>query len=242
MERAEYHNMAALEGHFWWYKALHARVAGQIGRLPLQAGDRVLDAGCGTGGLLSHLPAHYPALQFTGLEHDAEAAARAASKSAQPVCRGSIDRMPFATDRFAAILSQDVLYHRNVDEAAALRECLRCLQPGGWLLLNLPAFQWLHSSHDVHVHGARRYTAGRLRRILQQAGFTDIRTGYWNTLLFPLMMAQRLTAGRRQTSSDVRALPAWQNALLFRVLDSERRLRLPLPFGGSVWAEARKPR
>ena len=70
------------------------------------------------------------------------------------------------------------------------------LRPGGQLALNLPAFQWLHSAHDVRVHNTRRFTAGGVRALLAAAGFTDVRARYWNALLFPLMVVQRKVLAR----------------------------------------------
>jgi ubiquinone/menaquinone biosynthesis C-methylase UbiE len=240
MERVEYELMNALEQDFWWYRALHATIRERLLRLQLPAGVNVLDAGCGTGGLLHHLMLNAAQYHYTGLEWHTDAAALAAEKSGVPVTRGSVNAMPFADAQFAAILSQDVLYHRNVDESAMLAECHRCLQPGGHLLLHVAAFQWMASAHDEHVHGARRYTATRLRTLLQQNGFSVKASGYWNSLLFPLMVVQRMTVGRHKASSDVESVPAWQNRLFFAILDCERRLRLQLPFGGSVWIHGQK--
>jgi SAM-dependent methyltransferase len=240
MERIEYQLMNSLEENFWWYRALHAVIAQRVQALQLPAGACVLDAGCGTGGMLKYLAQHEPQYHYSGLEWNEEASSLAEKKSGMAVTRGSVNAMPFADQQFAAILSQDVLYHRNVDEQAMLRECYRCLQPGGQLLLHVAAFQWMASAHDEHVHGARRYTAARLETLLQQNGFEVIRSGYWNSLLFPLMMLQRLTVGKHKVSSDVETVPAWQNRIFHAVLDTERRLGLRLPFGGSVWAHAKK--
>lgn len=238
MERIEYTLMAELESGFWWYRALHAVVAQRLKALQLPQGAGILDAGCGTGGLLQYLQNAGDAdgYHLGGLEWDDTAASIARSKTGLAITRGSVNRMPFADSAFSAILSQDVLYHANVDESLAMGEFHRCLAPGGHLLLSLPAYHWMRSAHDAHVHGVRRYTASRCREMLRVAGFTPHYVGYWNSLLFPLMAAQRMTIGKLKQSSDVEALPNWQNTLFFSVLDLERRLRLQLPFGGSVWA------
>ena len=250
MERAEYHRMAMLEATMWWYRALHAGLLARIGRLGLPGGARLLDAGCGTGGLLARLSAIRPDLLLHGLEYDAEAAglARAKLPSGTAVQVGTVNAMPYAADSFDAMVSADVLCHAGVDEAAALAEFRRCLKPGGRLLLNLPAYQWMASAHDVHVHNARRYTAPQARAILAAAGFTAVSCGYWNSLLFPLMLLHRLAAGKAKSGggegSDVRSFPAWQDRLFFAVTAIERWLAglgLQFPFGGSVWVEARKP-
>jgi SAM-dependent methyltransferase len=222
-----------------------------LSQLQLPAGANVLDAGCGTGGMLKYIsPSTHRNTVTAGLEWNAEAAALAEkkltesklaeSKTGSAITRGSVNSMPFSDQQFAAILSQDVLYHRNVDEQAMLQEFHRCLQPGGQLLVNVAAFQWMASAHDEHVHGARRYTEKQLQKLLQQNGFEVIRSGYWNSLLFPLMMLQRLTVGKHKASSDVETVSVWQNKIFHAVLDCERRFNLRLPFGGSVWIHARK--
>lgn len=244
MERAEYHRMAALEDTMWWYRALHAGLIDRLERSSLLLGAPVLDAGCGTGGLLARLSRARPDLALAGLEFDPEAAQLAQAKTGVKVTVGSVNTMPYHDGSFQAIVSADVLCHAGVQETAALAEFFRCLKPGGRLLLNLPAYQWMASAHDAHVHNARRYTAGDAHRMVTAAGFTAVSTGYWNSLLFPLMLLHRLVAGQGQAESDVRPFPAWQDRLFFSVTAAERRLFGPgsgLPFGGSVWVWASKP-
>ena len=53
MEPAEYRLMDQAEAGMWWYRALHARIADAL----RATSGRVLDAGCGTGGLLARLSA-----------------------------------------------------------------------------------------------------------------------------------------------------------------------------------------
>ena len=54
MERAEYEQMHAVEDRMWWYRGLRTLAAGQLARAlsSAPAGGPVLDAGCGTGGML----------------------------------------------------------------------------------------------------------------------------------------------------------------------------------------------
>lgn len=244
MERAEYRRMAALEDRMWWYRALRASLCQRLEGLGLGQGARLLDAGCGTGGLLRHLGGKFPGFRLQGVEYDPEAAAVASAKAGWPVAVGSVNALPFEAETFDALVSADVLCHAGVEEAVALAEFARCLKPGGRLLLSLPAYDWMRSAHDVHVHNARRYTAARLRQALQRAGFRVTRAGYWNSLLFPVMALHRLTAGQAKAESDVQEFPPWLDRLFFAITVVERglsRLGLDLPFGGSVWAVAIKP-
>ena len=234
MELAEYALMDEAEDAMWWYRALHARLRAALSDVT----GPVLDAGCGTGGLLAKLVGH----ERFGLEYMDVAARRAAAKSGAWIARGSINAMPFADSSFAAAVAADVLCHDAVEPARALSELRRVLRPGGRLVLNMPAYDWLASAHDRRVHNARRSTAGGLRRQLVAAGFGDVRVLYWNALLLPLMVVQRkLLARGDDAASDVAKFSPWLDAILFAVTDIERRLPGLLPAGGSILAIATRP-
>jgi SAM-dependent methyltransferase len=238
VEPQEYHLMDAVEDGMWWYRALHTRVLQALAR----PRGRVLDAGCGTGGFLARLKATWPEAEATGLEYDPGAAARARAKSGVLVANGSVLAMPFADTSFQAVTSMDVLCHAAVEPATALAEMHRVLAPGGRLVLNLPAFQWLLSAHDHRVHNVRRFTASEAARMLTDAGFHEVTTYYWNSLLLPLMILQRkVMASTPEGRSDVVPFPPWQDRILFGVTEAERqltRLRIRSPAGGSVLAIA----
>lgn len=247
MERAEYDRLAALDRRLWWFRGLHAQMAAALSRHGARVPEeRVLDAGCGTGGLLVSLRDHMPAMELFGLEFDETAASVAQSASGRPVVGGSVNRLPFPDASFAAIVSADVLCHRDAEETAALREFHRCLKPGGLLVLNLPAYQWMLSEHDLAVHNVRRYTGPGVRALLASAGFAGILTSYWNSLLFPLMVLRRKLGWREEgkASSDVVLMPAPVERLFAAIVTLEAtitRAGVRFPFGGSVLATAVRP-
>lgn len=238
MERAEYEVMHAVEDRMWWYRGLRRLVAQTLVRA-LAVSDAkgvVLDAGCGTGGMLSRLGAMVAGRDTLGLEYDDIAAGLAAGKSRRPVAVGSVNEMPIRDGGLAAYVSLDVYCHGNVDPGRALDEARRCLAPGAVLMLNLPAYQWLLSAHDKRVHNVRRFSRGQARTLLAGHGFRIVRSSYWNTLLFPLMLLHRLTE-RDDAASDVRDYPVWLDAIFSGALATERALiglGVSLPFGGSL--------
>jgi len=228
----------------WWFAAIHANLLMLYRRArPQHASlDRLLDAGCGTGGFLASLARQIPEAETFGLDADETACRWAAEKSARPVCVGSVNVLPFADAAFSTIVSIDVLCHRHVDEAQAIEQFYRCLAAGGILILNLPAYRWLMSRHDAAVYNARRYTRTDVVRLLRVAGFRLIFASYWNMVLFPVMVVTRkLLPG---SGSDVALQPGIVERVCRAATALERgllRAGIRLPFGGSVLTVAVKP-
>jgi SAM-dependent methyltransferase len=238
VERAEYERMHAVEDRMWWYRGLRTLVAQMLAEAAGRstANGVLLDAGCGTGGMMVELASKRLGERAIGLEYDHLAAGLAAQKSGRPVAVGSVNELPLGTGALAAYVSLDVFSHRNVDPDRALAEAHRCVAPGGVIVLNLPAYSWLLSAHDRRVHNVRRFARGRVRALLAGHGFRVIRSSYWNCLLFPLMLLHRLTE-RTDAASDVRDYPRWLDAMFSAALALERgmiALGLSLPFGGSL--------
>jgi SAM-dependent methyltransferase len=226
----------------WWFTAIHENLLMLYRRwMPSPAGT-LLDAGCGTGGLLTQIAQRFPDQRAIGLDADKTACGWAVEKSAQPVCAGSINSLPFTDASFVTIFSIDVLCHRGVDEIEAMAQFHRCLAPDGILILNLPAYSWMMSRHDAAVYNVRRYTKKRVIALLRNAGFRPLFASYWNMLLFPLMVMTRKLLPTA-AGSDVNLQPTIVDAACRAATGIERillRAGIRLPFGGSVLAVAAK--
>jgi SAM-dependent methyltransferase len=244
MEADEYLKMAAVEDRMWYYCALHAHVRRELDRAGLGRGATVLDAGCGTGGLIRRLAGERPEWKWTGVDLSRIACgiARQRAGATVEICEASVERLPFGDGAFDAIVSADVLYHVD-DDAGALREFFRVLKPGGVVVLNLPAYRWLWSYHDEAVHSRRRYDRAEVLAKLSAAGFFAARATYWNALPFPLVVVRRKLLPAPRSGSDVRMYAAPVEAVFRGAMAVERgwlRAVGRLPFGSSVLAVARK--
>jgi len=249
MKTEEYRIMFDVEDRHWWYVGLRALLERSWHRyLPPNAAC-VLDAGCGTGAVLDWI-----ARQKQDSGHRVSYAGIDASPVAIDFCRqrghattatASLEDLPFPRGTFDAVLSCDVLCNRGVrDKGRALDEVQRVLKPGGTFFINLPAYQWLFSSHDAAVLTDQRFTRREVEKLLEASGFEVLYSTYWNTLLFPAMMLVRLLRKsdlERKSDLDTGA-EGWGNRFFGGVLAVERAMLRcgPLPFGLSIFAVARK--
>lgn len=250
MDPTEYANIARLEDQHWWYRGMAAiSLALLVTRgetaPPLTAPPlRILDAGCGPGGMLSKLAAIG---QPIGLDFHPLAMAHAQHQFASrfPLLRASITQLPLPANHFDLITSFDVLCHRAVsDDRLVLSEFFRSLKPGGRMLLRVPALDSLRGAHDVVVHTQRRYTRAELESKLKAVGFNLHRLTYANSLLLPLIYIRRQrSASNAEKNSDVELPSAPVNKFLELVLQLERLwlTYFNLPIGVSLLALASKP-
>ena len=235
--------MFAVEDRHWWYVGVRREVERWLDGLAALPGRRlrVLDAGCGTGGLLANLET--PAWK-AGLEISSQGIRLARTRRGAALVQGSVSALPFADGSFDAVVSIDVLCHAGVEERLAIGEAARVLRPGGRLLVQVPAFDWLRGEHDAAVWTKRRYRSSEIAGFLAGAGLSARRVGYRNTLLFPFAAIPRLLRRGRKvreaSRSDVRPVSRPLNALLSGILAAERRLRVALPFGLSVFVVGEK--
>jgi SAM-dependent methyltransferase len=247
MELHEYSTLRSLEDDYWWYVGLRDLLLALAGRhCDLSVPLRILDAGCGTGGTLSFLAKALPRSTLFGVDAEAVAVDLARSREAGTVVRASVNELPFASAAFDLVVCLDVLYFRGVEESRALDELARVLRSAGLAVINVPAYEFLRGEHDLAVDTRHRYTAKELRDALERAGFQIEATTYWNTLLFPFIVAWRRVRRRPRRgaapTSDLWPLPRWLNRLLTRLITKEVRMasRIPLPFGISIMAIAKK--
>jgi SAM-dependent methyltransferase len=239
MERVVYQQMAELDDRHWWYRA-RRRILADLIRREAQppANAQILEIGCGTGHNLAMLGEFG---HVDGLELDEEARAISEKRLGRKVMSSPLPELAEVSDRHYDLIGAfDVIEHID-DDQTALASIATKLKPGGKFVIAVPAHQWMWSAHDVVNHHKRRYSSRALRALIEGSPLELVKIGYFNSLLFPLAVAERAASKLRgKDNADVTLPPAPLNAALEKVFGIERHLvgRLPLPPGLSLFAVA----
>jgi len=238
MERVVYQQMAELDDRHWWYRARRRILAELIRReVRLPADARILEIGCGTG---HNLPMLSGFGHVDGLELDDEAAALSEKRLGRGIIRSPLPELDGVSNDYDLIGAFDVIEHIE-DDRAALAAIATKLKPGGKFMMTVPAHPWMWTAHDVANHHKRRYSKRSLRALVEGSPMRLQKIGYFNSLLFPVAVAERTVSKLRgKDDGDVSLPPALLNRTLEAVFASERYLvgRLPLPPGLSLFAVA----
>ncbi len=247
METAEYRIMYDLETSYWWFRNIHDILTDLI-RPSVTPTSKVLDAGCGTGGLMLRL--NQLSRQTYGLDLSADAAAFWDERGVKPRTNiASINELPYPANQFDAVLSVDILECDGVEDKRAYAELVRVTQPGGLIVIVVPAYQWMMTEgHHKAVHAVRRYNKKSTRALADDQPVQIERLTHGFAALFPMVGGVRLwhkfqeRRGPVEIQSELQPLPAPLNSLLYHITNLERYLlrTVNMPFGSSLIMLARK--
>jgi len=223
----------------WWFIGRRAVILAEMARRLPTGRTRLVELGCGSGGMLEALARFGTAV---GVEMDPALRAHAQRRGLDVRAGALPDAIPLEPERWDAVCLFDVLEHLD-DEAGALAACRRLLVRGGRLFVTVPAYAWLWSRHDELLGHRRRYTAGALRQAAERAGFVVERLTYFNVVLAPPIMAVRIVrAALRRPGHDLGRPAPLVNRALAACFSAEARLLgwVSPPFGISILLAARR--
>jgi len=180
-----------------WSGYIRATTEALLAEAHLAPGERVLNVGCGTGGLEARALAERPGQSITGVDLAEKmlAAARRKTQDAPGArfVQADAHDLPFADDSFDVVMSASTL-HYLADPAAALSEGARVVRPGGRVAVldwcrDFRAMRWMDALLR-RVDPAHRcvFTTAELRALLREAGLAPkrarrVRHWWWGLMV-----------------------------------------------------------
>jgi 2-polyprenyl-3-methyl-5-hydroxy-6-metoxy-1,4-benzoquinol methylase len=221
------------DSHWWFRGRLKCMEAFLRGANALRVRGNVLDIGSGFGSMV-------PLLQRMGdvdaIEVNPEVFPHLRNRGVKRIYQ--IENFPdqLPGQKYDVVAMFDVLEHIQDDAKAVRLLHDEVLKANGLAVISVPAYNWLWSVHDVRAHHFRRYGQKELVSLFRKAGFTEIRTTYFMTMLLPLAIVQRFVERSFSGCESSSLLPKVIGELFYKVFASERMLikGRGLPFGLSI--------
>ena len=251
MQKKLYDFLYREEGNHWYHCARQDLLRVYFRQIAVEYGRklRILDVGSGTGGMFNLLEEFG---EVTGFEFSEYAAKLCRKKHPNTALRlGSANNLSelFPAQSFDIVTFFNVLYHQWIeDDAKVVKQAASLIRPGGYLILNEPAFKYLYRDNDKFCYGIRRYTEKEIRGILSTAGLSLDKSTYFNSLCFLPVLAlsylQRYGLMKKNTISNELNLLSGINTLLKYLMVLERiwiRVFGKMPLGVSILSIGKKP-
>ena len=241
MQQHVYSKFSSLEKTHWWFVARRAFIRKVISYFFQNKQLEFCEIGCGTGG---NLPMLTEFAQVDAVEMNSEARNIIMNKNNNPsllsINEGHLPNNINLKKTYDGVFSLDVIEHVE-DDLSALQSLKPLIKKDGYLILTVPAYQWLWSEHDVANHHYRRYTKAKFEKLIKTAGYEIEYSSYFNTLLFPLAVLSRLfenlfTSKSKPRENTLNMPSAFTNTIFKRIfsLESCWAGKLKMPFGLSI--------
>lgn len=203
----------------------------------LRAGQRILDFGAGDTWLARALQQRFAnyQLQIDCVDNAGN------TDDTDPQVR-QLTAIPLG-QRYDVVLLLDVLEHLADDQATLARIIHDHAVPGAIVIVTLPAWPQLWSSHDVALHHHRRYTAATASALVHDANLVLLRSGGWfYSLLLPRLASVVLEKFRPVSVAvphSARGIHPWLASFASSILYADARLgtalRRVMPWPGLSW-------
>lgn len=152
----------------------------------------ILEIGCSSGYLLEELLKAFPTASIIGADVVKQPLYDLAKKQLGiPLLRFDLLKCPLPNQCVDILVMLNVLEHIE-DDQLALSKAYHLLKPGGVVVIEVPAGQYLYDQYDHELKHYRRYSSKELCKKLENSGFIITKKTYLGFLVFPLFALVKL--------------------------------------------------
>jgi ubiquinone/menaquinone biosynthesis C-methylase UbiE len=243
MDADEFYKIQELEHEHWWYRSLHELTLKNIIKHFDNKNIKIIDACCGTGGLLEFLSLN--GYNNTEGFDISEPGINIAKQKKLNVINADLKYISdYYNDNYAdVIICNDALYFFNsIDQKVIINKMNNILKPDGILILNLPALKAFAGVHDIIVNITKRINKREFKNLIVNSQFSILNSIYWPFILsIPIWVKRFIQRIKMKFNknliikSDLKKEPYLLNKLLYLIASFENKHYSWKPFGSSLF-------
>lgn len=205
----------------------------------------MLELGCGNGSITRYLKSKNINIEGSDISLDGLRFCR--RRVDVPLYQVDVRKTPFSSNSYDIVGLFDVIEHLD-DDIAALKEAYRICKKNGFVIITVPANEFLWSYFDTISGHKRRYSKDGLISKVREAGFRIEKVSFFMFFLAPIFLAARrfnfLGGSKNKKNSqlsELKIIPIINELfLMFLMLEKVILKKFDLPFGSSIICVARK--
>jgi SAM-dependent methyltransferase len=177
----------ATTNHFWIKQrfCILQKLAGDL----IKNSDHIAEIGCGNGVLQRQIEDTFDK-DVDGYDLNSVALSRSHARKSKTYCYNIYDQISSLKETYDLIFLFDVIEHID-NENEFIEKVLFHLRPGGHLVINVPALNYLYSGYDTAAGHIRRYSISSLDNMARDSNLSPLSTVYWGLAMIPLLLARK---------------------------------------------------
>lgn len=110
--------------------------------------------------------------------------------------------------KYDTIIILDVLEHIPNDKSE-IQKIINSLKKGGFLIINVPAFNLIYSKFDKDIGHFRRYNKRNIKKKIQGLKFLEYKMFYYDSLGFVLSLMSKIFIGKKYKYQFEKKIKLW---------------------------------
>ena len=234
------------ESHFWFEWRMKAMMQQlKDANVPLEKNLKALDVGCGVGVLRKQVESA-TSWDVDCVDIDYHALQQVVEGRGRTMYYDILEKRDDFLEAYDVVTAFDVIEHIK-ESKAFIEAMLAHLKPEGFLIINVPALQFLYSRYDEVQGHIKRYDIKTMKAELKDFNLTVLTMNYWGASNVPILYLRKwlLRADKKSSSEDIlrkgfQPPGNFANAVFRKMMVIEMALMKKPPFGSSLLLVARK--